>query len=74
MYLKIVKSTGREWYKKCIGKTFKIHSESRNKYIVKLEKVDIWLNKGWIYGYVDKKHCILLRAIQIEKGQIRFNI
>ena len=27
-----------------------------------------------MYGWVDKKHCILLKAIQTEKGQVRFNV
>ncbi|HHD2753266.1 TPA: hypothetical protein ACOTG0_002075 [Clostridium perfringens] len=76
MYLKIVKSSGTEWYKKCIGKTFKVHSESKKggkgKYIVRLEKDDRWLMNGYIYGWVDKKHCILLKAIQTEKGQVKF--
>lgn len=60
MYLKIVKSSGSEWYKKCIGKMFKVHSESKKggkgKYIVRLEKDDRWLMNGYIYGWVDKKH------------------
>ena len=27
--LKIMKSTGKEWYDKCIGERFTIHSESK---------------------------------------------
>ena len=29
MDLKIMKSTGKEWYDKCIGERFTIHSESK---------------------------------------------
>ena len=29
MKLKIINSTGIEWYSKCIGKMFKVHSKSR---------------------------------------------
>ena len=42
MDLKIMKSTGKEWYDKCIGERFTIHSESkkggRGKYVVRIPK------------------------------------
>lgn len=42
MEIEIISSTGIEWYKDCIGKRFKVQSESRKggrgKYVVRLEK------------------------------------
>ena len=77
MYVKIVKCNGNEWYRKCIGQKFKVHSESRknvrDKYMVKLEKQDRWLIDGYMYAWVDKKHCILLKAIKNKGTQIIFD-
>ena len=74
MKLIILKSTGDEWYKKCIGRDFVIHSESRkggkDKYIVRLNKEDRWLMNGYMYGWVDKEHCIVLKAYGTEASQI----
>ncbi|GAB6170067.1 hypothetical protein JCM1393_25270 [Clostridium carnis] len=74
MYIKILKSTGNEWYSKCIGKRFKVHSESRKggrgKYIVRLEKEDRWLMNGHMYGWVDQEHCILLKPLECESIEI----
>lgn len=70
MDIKIVKCSGKEWYAKCIGKRFKIHSESRKggrgKYIVRLEKEDRYLMNGYMYGWVDKEHCILLKPLELQ--------
>ena len=48
--LKIMKSTGKEWYDKCIGERFTIHSESKKggkgKYVVRIPKHLRWLMNG----------------------------
>ena len=67
MEIEIISSTGIEWYKDCIGKRFKVQSESRKggrgKYVVRLEKEDRVLMNGHMYGWVDKEHCILLKPL-----------
>ena len=65
-----MKSTGNEWYSKCIGERFTIHSESkkggRGKYVVRIPKHLIWLMNGHMYGWVDKEHCILLKPLPCD--------
>ncbi|MDU2672631.1 MAG: hypothetical protein E7C49_11530 [Clostridium sp.] len=64
MEIEIINSTGVEWYKDCIGKIFKVQSESRKggrgKYVVRLEKVDRHLMNGYQYGWVKKEHCKII--------------
>ena len=70
MEIEIIKSTGTEWYKDCIGKRFKVQSESRKggrgKYVVRLEKEDRSLMNGYMYGWVDKEHCKEVKPIVYE--------
>ncbi len=60
-YIEIIKSDGHEWYSKCIGKVFRVHSESRKggqgKYVVRLSGEDKKFMNGHPYGWVDKDHC-----------------
>ena len=67
MRIKIIDSTGVEWYSECIGKVFEVHSKSRkggkNKYVVRLDKEDRHLMNGYMYGWVHKKHCIKIPEI-----------
>lgn len=64
MEIEITNSTGVEWYKDCIGKRFKVQSESRKggkgKYVLRLEKVDRHLMNGYQYGWVNKEHCKII--------------
>lgn len=75
--LKITKSTGNEWYSKCIGERFTIHSESkkggRGKYVVRIPKHLIRLMNGHMYGWVDKEHCILLKPLPCDYKLITLN-
>ena len=75
--LKIMKSTGKECYDKCIGERFTIHSESKKggkgKYIVRIPKHLRWLMNGYMYGWVDKEHCILLKPLPTYYKLISFN-
>lgn len=77
MDLKIMKSTGDEWYSKCIGERFTIHSESkkggRGKYVVRIPKHLRWLMNGYMYGWVDKEHCILLKPLPCDYKLITLN-
>ena len=70
MDLKIVKSTGNEWYSECTGERFTIHSESkkggRGKYVVRIPKQLRELMNGHMYGWVDKKDCVLLKELPTE--------
>lgn len=70
MEIEIISSTGVEWYKDCIGKRFKVQSESRKggrgKYVVRLEKEDRVLMNGHMYGWVDKEHCKEVKPIIYE--------
>lgn len=70
MEIEIISSTGIEWYKDCIGKRFKVQSESRKggrgKYVVRLEKEDRVLMNWHMYGWVDKKHCKEVKLIVYE--------
>ena len=72
--LKIMTSTGNEWYSKCIGERFTIHSESKKggkgKYVVRIPKHLRWLMNGYMYGWVEKGHCILLKSYGKECSQI----
>lgn len=65
MEVEIINSTGVEWYKDCIGKRFKVQSESRKggkgKYVLRLEKEDRHLMNGYIYGWADKEHCKIIQ-------------
>lgn len=77
MEIEIISSTGIEWYKDCIGKRFKVQSESRKggrgKYVVRLEKEDRVLMNGHMYGWVDKEHCILLKPLPCDYKLITLN-
>lgn len=77
MEIEIISSTGIEWYKDCIGKRFKVQSESRKggrgKYVVRLEKEDRVLMNGHMYGWVDKEHCILLKPLPWDYKLITLN-
>jgi len=77
MDLKIMKSTGKEWYDKCIGERFTIHSESkkggRGKYVVRIPKHLRELMNGHMYGWVDKEHCILLKPLPCDYKLITLN-
>lgn len=74
MKLRIMKSSGNEWYRNSIGKEFIVHSESKKggkgKYVVRLNKEDRHLMNGSVYGWVDMKHCLVLKAYGLETQQI----
>ena len=63
-FIKITKSKGDEWYSNCIGKVFRVHSESRKggkgKYVVQISGEDRKFMNGYPYGWVDKEDCELI--------------
>lgn len=73
MKVKIISSTGIEWYRNCIGKVFGVKSESRKggkgKYVVILPKHQRYLMNGYMYGWIDKEHCEVMETPTIKNGK-----
>ena len=66
MIVEVINSTGVEWYKDCVGKRFKVQSESKKggkgKYVLRLEKEDRHLMNGYVYDWIDKEHCKIVEG------------
>lgn len=65
MRVKIIDSTGIEWYSDYIGDIFKVEAIPRGGFKHILVKCD-----GERYGYVNKKHCVPVYEIEFGKCKI----